>query len=316
MTTTGIGVYFQYGKQSNYTTPVSPGAMTRALGMDQKLTGFETDEGMIPLGDLGTALVQKFAFGRFKGKASFEVSISNPWFWDLILGNAVTTGSGPYTHTWDDNTTVNAITGELGIDTDTDQVLQLQRMTIIDLLLSAEQEDVARGKFNFQFGDTPSTAGTSIDSSIVRDDIATPYHFSAGAIFESPSGTPVAEVQSFELSISPSIKEVPEPNSQKAVNACKGKLVITVKFTLTVKDNTWYNNIRARVEPSNNTIRLKFTNGLAGTSERSMSITLTGLGLNKYNIPAIDQDNFVVAEIPVTCRDIQVVAVNNTSSPL
>jgi len=244
-----------------------------------------------------------------------DVALSNPWFNDLFLGNAQTTGSGPYTHTWDPSKLVTAITAELGIDTDTDQVIQIQRCTLLDIVISMAQDEAVRAKFNFQFGDTPATAGTSLDASIVVDDIQTPYTFAAGFILENPAGTPVAEVQAAELTVNPNIKEVPEPNSPKAVNAAKAALDIFGKFTLTVKDNTWYNRVRARQEPTDNVLRFKFTNGLSGTNERTLYYDITGLGLDQYSLPAIDVDNIVVADIPFTGRTIQAKAINNTSSP-
>jgi len=299
--------------QSNFTTPLSAGAATRAFGINQKVSGLSINENKFDLGDLNTPLVQKFAFGSFEGTLSVDWDLSSPWFFDTVLSAAGTTGAGPYTHTYDDSKTVRAFTAELGIDTTTDRVLQLQRCTARDIGISAALNETVKVKGNFQFGATPTTAGTSLDASVVTDDIAFPYTM-VHATLENPSGTPLAEVQSFECMINPNIRMVYEPNSANAVNAYKGRLELSGKFTVTVKDNTWWNNVRARTEPTNNTLRLKFTNGLSGTNERSIQLTFTGLGLGQLDMP-VDQYELIVEDIPWTARDVQVIAVNNTSTP-
>jgi hypothetical protein len=314
MGNSGIFAYIEYGKQTNFTTALSAGAATRAFGMDQKVTAFSINENIVDLGDLNTALVQKYAFGTFEGSLGVEWVLSNPWWIDMVLGNAVTSGVGPFTHTYDDVKTVNAFTTELGFDAETtDRVLQLQRLTAKSIGLSFALNETVKVRGDFQFGATPTTAGTTLDSSISTDDITTPMTLVQGTV-ENPSGTALAEVQSGDFTINPNIKMIYEPNSANAVNAFKGKLELTGRFVLSVKDNTWYNNTRARVEPTNNTLRLKFTNGLSGTSERTTQFTFTGLGLGTLNMP-IDQYELVTDEVSWRARDLTAVAINNTSSP-
>lgn len=313
MSASGIYAYIEYGKQSNYTTPVSVGAATRAFGMDQKVTQISDDENMFTLHDLYNNEVVKYAFGNSTGTLGVEWTLSNPWWIDSVLTKTSTTGTGPYTHTYADDKTVTAYTVEVGFDTTTDRVLQLQQLTANDITVSTAINDVAKVRGNFTWGATPTTAGTTLDASVVTDDITTPYTM-VMATLENPSGTPLAEVQSMELTINPNISLVYGPNSSNSVNAYKGVIKLTGKFSATIRDNTWWNNVRARTEPTNNTLRMKFTNGLASTAERTMQFTLTGLGLDKLNM-SLDPNELVVEEVPFTARSISVVAVNNTSTP-
>lgn len=314
MSVSGIYSYIEYGKQSNFTTTLSAGAATRAFGMDQKVTSFSIDEGKFDLGDLNTSAVQKFAFGSFAGSLGVEYVLSNPWGFDAVLGLTSSANvGGVVTHTYDVAKTVNTYGAELGVDTTTDRVIQLQQMTIRDKSISAAVGELVRVRDNYTFGKTAPPAGTALDSSVVTDDITYPYTF-VSATLENPSGTPLAEVQSFELSMNPNIRHVMGPNSQYSVNAYKGKLELSGKFVITVVDNTWWNNVRARAEPSNNTLKMKFTNGLTSTNERSIAITLTGLGLGNLNM-ALDPNELVTEEIPFSARTVQVVAVNATSTP-
>lgn len=313
MSVSGIYGYIEYGKQSNFTTPVAAGAATRAFGMDQKVTSLSLKENKFDLGDLYNQETVKYAFGKFEGSLGVEWTLSNPWWIDSVLIKSSTTGAGPYTHTYNDDKTVNSYTAEVGIDTTTDRVVQLQQMTAKDVNISCNIGEVVRVRENFTVGATPSTAGTSLDGSVVTDDITYPYTF-VQAILENPSGTPLAEVQSMELTINPNITHVFGPNSMYSVNAYKGHLELSGKFVLTVTDNTWWNNVRARAEPTNNTLRFKFTNGGAGTAERTMHFTLTGLGLDTLNM-TLDPNELVTNEVPFSARSIQVVAINNTSTP-
>lgn len=313
MSVSGLYTYIEYGKQSNFTTAVSAGSATRAFGMDQDITSLSIDENMFSVGDLYTPNIQKYAFGLFEGSLGLSWTLSNPWFMDSVLGTSVDTGAGPYTHTYSSGKTVNSYTIEVGTDTTTDSVLQLQRCTAKDITFSTAPNEIVKVTANFQVGSTPSTAGSSLDSSVVTDDIQFPYTC-MHATLENPSGTPLAEVQSMECTINPNIKMVSDLNNSSWVNAYKGKLDLTGKFVLSVVDNTWWNNVRARTEPTNNTLKMKFTNGLATTSERSLALTFTGLGLGKLsrNYP---KEDLQTVEIPWTARDLSAVAVNNTSVP-
>lgn len=313
MSVSGIAAYVEYGMQSAFGTPLSAGASTRAFGLDQKLTGLSINNNKMELGDLNSALVQKFAFGNFTGEFSVEWVLSNPWWIDTILAAASTTGVGPYTHTYDDSKTVRALTAEVGIDTTTDRVLQLKKSVARDINISTAINELVNVRGNFAIGATDDTAGTSLDASIQTDDIAFPYTM-VHATLENPSGTVLAEVQNMELTLNPNIRYVYGPNNRDPQNAYKGRLEISGTFSLSVVDNTWWNAVMARAEPSNNTLRFKFSNGEAGTAERTMQFTLTGLGLGELNMP-VEQYELVTEEIPFSARDIQVIAVNNTATP-
>lgn len=317
MGNSGIFAYIEYGKQSNFTTAVAVGGATRAYGLDQKVTSFSINENKIDLGDLNSPLIQKYAFGNFEGSLGVEWVLSNPWIFDSVLGNAASTGAaGDFTHTYDDSKTVNAFTTELGFDAETtDRVIQIQRQTTRLLTISAAMNETVKTRGDFQFGATPTTAGTTLDASITAEDVGSQFAYTmVYSTLENPSGTALAEVQSFELTMNPNIRMIYEPNSENAVAAYKGRLDLSGRFVLSVKDNTWWNNIRARAEPTNNTIRLAFSNDLTLTNEKAILITLTGLGLGTLNIP-IDQYELVTEEIPFTARDIQVIANNGTSLP-
>jgi len=317
MSVSGIAAYVEYGKQSNFTTAVSAGAATRAFGMDQDFTPPEIDESMFVLGDLNTVLVQKFAFGKFSATFSVDWTLSNPWWIDWVLGLTSSSGAAPTTHTWDDSKTVNAFTVEYGLDTVTDRVIQLNRCVASDVQVAGSIDEVVKCHGSFQAGKTAATAGTSLDASVVSDDITTPYTVVHGTV-ENPSGTILAEVQNFELNLNPNIKYVygidtTASEAGFAQNAYKGRLDISGSFELSIKDNTWWNLVRARAEPTNNTLRIKCTNGGAGAAERSMQFTMTGLGLGKHGSKYRKYD-LATEKIPFVARDITVVAVNNISA--
>lgn len=317
MSVSGINSYAQYGLQSNFATALSAGAGDRVWGKEQEFTPPELDESMFALGDLNTPLVQKFAFGKFYATFSVDWVLSNPWWIDGVLGLTSSSGSSPTTHTWDDSKTVNAYTAELGINTSTDRVIQLQRCVVGDVKVSGSIDDTVKCRGNYQVGKTEATAGTSLDGSVVADDVDIAYTMVHGTV-ENPSSTILAEIQNFELNLNPNIKysygiDTTSGEAGFAQNAYKGRLDITGSFELSIKDNTWWNNVRARTEPTNNTLRLKFTNGGAGAAERSMQFTMTGLGLGKHS-SKLPKYELATETIPFTARDITVVAVNSVSA--
>lgn len=315
MSVSGLAAYLEYGIQSNFTTALSAGAGTRRFGLNEKITALDIDEGMQALGNLNTPLVQQFAFGRFEGSLGLEYTLSNFWQIDTILGAATNAGAGPYTHTYDDSKTVRAMTVEVGLDTTTDRVLQLQKAVTRDLTISTAINEPVNVRHNILVGATPTTAGSTLDSSIPSDTYAFPFTM-VHATLENPSGTTLAEVQNMELTMNPNIRFVYGPNSADAQNAIKGQLSLTGRFSLSVVNNTWWDAVRARAEPANNTLRMKFTNGdtSPATDERTVQITLTGLGLGSLSMP-VDQYELVTEEIPFTARDVTVVITDNTATP-
>ena len=154
--------------------------------MDERITSFSINENMINVGDLNSQNVQKFAYGRFEAKMGIECTVSNGYWWDLVLGNATNGGAGPFTHTYDDNKTVNAITAELGIDTTTDRVPQLQMGTVNDVTVTSTLDEVVKARFNLQFGAASATAESSLDASIATDSINSPMTL-VHATVENPS---------------------------------------------------------------------------------------------------------------------------------
>lgn len=319
MSVGGNFAYVEYGIQSNFTTALAAGASTRAFGMDQRITSFSINENKLTLGDLYSEVATKFAYGRFEGQIGVEAMLSDPWGIDMVLGAAATTGVGPYTHTYDTTKTVRSATVEVGVDTTTDRVIQCQRATVKDLNYSMALDEVCKISYNLQFGATAATAGTSLDASVSTDSLTTPFTL-VHATVESPSATILAEIQSADITLNPNIKmiygiDTTAANAGFAVNAIKGRIDISGKFTLSVVNNSWWNKVRARAEPTDNTLRFKFTNGGAGTAERSFQLTCAGLGLGELNMSNISVDELITEEIPFSARDVTAVAVNNTSTP-
>jgi hypothetical protein len=308
LSASGVRAYIEYGKQSNFTTPLSVGASTRRLGLDEEVTNLSINNTKLELGDLNNSVVTKFAFGEFLGTLGVDFALSNGWFFDAFLNNGVQGGTaGDRTYTYDpDSSVVNAYTFEAGLDTTTDRVVQLQRATLKDIEFSAAVGEVVRCSTNWEFGDTPTTAGTTLDASVASDAENIAYTFASGAILEHPSATPLVQVQDMRLRVDSGITHVREPNSFKSVSAYKGKLGISGTFSLSVLNNTWWNNVMARAEPGSNTIRFNFTNGLTAGNEKSIQITLTGLGLGELNMP-ISKYKLVEEEIPFTARTMQVI---------
>ena len=72
----------------------------------------------------------------------------------------------------------------------------------------------------------------------------------------------------------------------------------------------------ARAEPTNNTLRMIFSNEdtAPATDERTIQYTFTGLGLGEESMN-VDQYELVTEDVPWRARDLTTIAINNTSLP-
>ncbi len=113
MTKSASSVYVEYAFEDVF----GGGATTSFpmnFGKEVKATGLELKNNQMPLGQLYTPEIESYAYGKLEGKVSMEFVLSNPWFFQAIMGTAVSVdvdGGGAgliFSHTWDSDPTVDA----------------------------------------------------------------------------------------------------------------------------------------------------------------------------------------------------------------
>lgn len=307
----GAYTYLDYGNESTFSTLA--GALTRVFGMEQKITNVGLNQNMVNVTDLNSNTVKAFAYGQFEGSFDVDFILSNPWFLDLIFGTPTVTGTGPYTYTYPTTIpkTVTSFSAEIGSVLETASVQrQLLGAVVGSLRMSSRVNELVRCTLSNKYA-KENTPGSTINNSPPTDSLSFPYTFEYAQI-SLPSGTPLAEVQAFELSVNPNISYVYGQNSKNPVSAWRGLTEITGRFNLTAKDATWITNVLARAEQA--TVQFVFDNGLAGTNSKKLTLTFNGVGLNTHSI-AYNPNELILEDIPLVMRGVNsIVAINNLSA--
>lgn len=308
----GVYAYVEYGKQSNFTTALGAGASTRQFGLGTELgdiTVSQDAKGAVKYGDV---FPSDFYFGRFAGSVSVDFIVSNPWWFDLIIGNASTTGIGPYTHTFNVAKSVNAITIEAGFTGETsNRVRLLERGVVRSASIRSRVGEEVKASLSIDYG-KESNPTSIIDTTVAGDGLDMPYVFSHASV-EMPSGTVLTEVQEFSLDLNPNITLVYEHGDRFAVNAFKGQFEVSGNIKLSTKDtNGFLDDALGLLEIA--TAKFKLTNGLTGVNEKSITINLTDIVVSEFaqSMPVYD---LVADGISFMARGINVDAVNNITTP-
>lgn len=323
MARTGSSAYVEYGYESSFTGGTT---YTKAFGMEQKVTGLRFMNNQIPIPELYTPEIQKYAYGKDEGAATLEWIISNPWFFDFIFANPESTGASPYSHKWSsdpdwvgagafDNTDVRNYRSaalEFGFNGETaNEVRTALGVIAPSLTIRTTINDTVKASMPLIWG-KESSIGTTLDTSVVADDIQFPYTF-VHASLELPDGTVIAQIQDFEITFSPNGELIWGIGSKNAT-ATSGKKILnmTGKFKKSKLDATALQKVLDRTEVA--TLEIKLTNGLSSTNERSITLLGTGVGISEHSTDYVPGE-IVFENLTWQISSMLVTAVNNTSTP-
>lgn len=285
--------------------------------MEQKVTPIEIKQNMVELEDLNSNVTKQYAYNLTEGSYSVSFRPSNFWWLDLIFGAPSVAGTGPYTYTYAANgvipKTVTSFASELGSALETANVVRNPLGNIIDTArLEARVGELCQGSISVKYAKELAPT-TTLNSSPPTDSLLYPFSFVQAAI-QIPDGTPIAEVQSFELTFNPNQKILPGMNNQYGVSAWRGKTSITGRFNVTAKDASLLNNVLNRTEGATLTIILD--NGLAGTSQKTMKMPFVGVGYDSHSTGHTPNE-LILEDLPLVLRqpaNAGLVFTNNVSS--
>ena len=153
--------------------------------------------------------------------------------------------------------------------------------------LSAVGETV-KGTMDFLYG-IVDTISTSVSGGTTADDINFPYTF-AHASLELLDGSAVAEIQDF--------------------GAFRKLFEITGKFNASFIDKTQLQRVIDRAEVA--TLTVEFTNGLSGTSEKSIKLEFAGVGLSEHSL-SIAPVEPIFEDLTFQMRNVKITANNSIS---
>ncbi|MGQ9642012.1 MAG: phage tail tube protein [Candidatus Bathycorpusculaceae bacterium] len=303
MARTSAYAYMKYGWESSF----KDGATTRdkVFGRAQRITGLTRRENLEMLYELGAREPQYGAFRNFEGAASVEWVLSNPWWIKSVLGTySVTGSSAPYTHTWQKANAPVTMGIEVGFQGEGGNVVRnLKGAVVTSVSLSGALNDVIRCRADVLYAEeaTP-TLGTAIVDSF---DPFTSVH----ASLELPTGTVLAEVQSFDLTINNNSLFVWGLGSQYPAAVALQAFDVTGRFSITMKNATFLNYVRGK----QSSIRFKVTNGLTGADERTIRFDGTDVYFGEHTV-GFEPNALVIEELPFTIKNITATAINATAS--
>ena len=321
MVRTGAHGTLKYGEESSFGGGATA---TRPFGLQQSVGSLSFKNNQIALTQLNSIEVQSFAYGKNEGSGSVDFVLSSPWVFDAILGGVDTTGSSSdYTHIWDsdstnltaDNTGIKVPKSfdiEVGFDskTSTDVVRHCKGSVFSSLNIKSSIGETVTGSMDFLYG-VVDTITTSIGSPIA-DDVAFPYTFSHASLqFPDGSGNVIAEVQDFDISFSSNTELLYEQGSASAVGAFRKLFEMTGKFNASFIDKEQLQKVFNRTELA--TLTAIFTNGLTGTSEKSIKIEFAGIGLSEHSL-SIAPNEPIFEDLTFQMRNVKVTAGNSISA--
>lgn len=323
MARTGSSAYAQYGYESAFKGGAT---QTKVFGFEQRLTGLRFMNNQIPIKELYTPEIKKFAYGKNEGAATIEWIVSNPWFFDFIFANPETTGTSPYTHKWSsnpnfvgaggfDNTDVrNTRSGhlEIAINAETQNIVRNAKGVISpSLTLRTTINDTVKGNISLIWGKEDALS-TTLDSTPASDDLDFPYTF-VHASLELPDGTPIAQIQDFELSFTTNVELIWGLSSADAAATSGKKIIeITGRFRKATVDQSMLQKVIDRAEAA--TLEIKLTNGLSGANEKSITLLGTGVGIAEHDNDIVPGE-IIFENLRWNIRSMLVTAVNNISTP-
>ena len=310
MVHTGAHVYSEYDFESTFGG--GDPTKTKVLGLDERITSIVTQNNQIALPQLNSVEIQSFAYGQEFKRLSEDWVLSNPWWLELLLNDRVTTGAGPFTHTYTVLKTVKSFAVEIGLEGETANVVRtLNGCVLNSVTMRSSMNELVRCSGEIICG-AEAAIGTTLDSTPPADDLAFPYTFVHGTLKLPASAGALAELQSMERTINQNAELVYGHGAKTATGAFRKIFEITGRFNASMVDDTQLQRVLDRAELAD--IELLFTNGLTGTSEKSIKLTGTGVGISEQSYAAAGVDP-VFEDLIWQIRSLTAVAVNNISLP-
>lgn len=269
------------------------------------------------MGQLNSPEIECFVYGKNEGKTSMEYVLSNPWILTSVLDDPVTTGGGPYVHTWNSDPTINSsirdiksLSLQVGLEGLLGNVVRIIKGVVSpSLAFRMSLNEPIRMTQELIWGQ--DSVGTTLDTSIASEVDFTPYTF-VNASIELPDGTSVATIQDFDLNLNSNAELLYELGDADSVDGFRKILEMTGKLNLTMLDKTNLDRIFARTELAN--MKVTITNGLSGVNLKNIIMTFTGVGLSLHSNAGIEPGELVLENVDFQCRSVSIVANNNTAT--
>ena len=199
---------------------------------------------------------------------------------------------------------------EVGFDakpSKTDVLRNLKGSIFQSLNIKSSIGETVQASTDFIYGKA-DTITTSLVTP-TADDVSFPYTF-AHATLDLPDGTEVAEVQDFDITFNTNAELLYEQGDANAVGAFRKLFEMTCKLNASFIDKTQLQRVIDRTELA--TLTVEFTNGLSGTSEKTIKIEFAGVGISEHSL-SIAPTEPIFEDLTFQMRNVKVTANNSVN---
>lgn len=329
MVRTGAHGYIQYGWETTFGSATS--TYDKAFGLQQAVGAISLSNSRKDIRKLNQVERSAFAYGQQTGSVNVDFVLSNPWIFKALYGTPSTTGSSaPYTHTYPHASTgqiktCQSFTTEVGFAGETENISRkLLGCLLTGFTLTTAVDDLVNCSADITFG-SEGDATTTLDSTPATDNIAFPYTFAHGSLkwYNGSSLATVAEVQTLNATFTQNANLLYAIGSHKATASFRQGFDINGTFQASWKDNNKLQQLVDQIDKPPTTeihsgstaaLELFFTNSGAGSTQKSIKVTLYGVSIDTHTVDGIVPVEPVFETINWEARGATVVVVNPTAT--
>lgn len=302
-----------YGWETSYATAAT--TIDKAFGHGVRVTNLNRRNNVEKVYSSGYRNAQKLPVKGYDGSITVEWVLANPWFFRGCVGDAATTGSGPYYHTFAEDYTTDSFTISNNVGMESDYKYDLLGCKMNSVTITSAVNELVRCRADMPFANETASASTSSKLSDSFD----LFTFAQGSL-ELPNGSTLAMVQNMEVTIGQNPELVKGQGSRFAQEAPNKQTDYQATLTMALQQHSdllqkFYGDAAS---PQNTvdeqaTLQMTFTNGLTSTNERKIELTFTGVKIDEESLPQ-DPTQVIMEDVTLQMRSLQVIATNNTST--
>ena len=267
MVLTASSAYVKYGYELNYGFGATDSVI---FGKDQKLSGLKWMTNQQEITQLHTPEVQDFVYGKNEGTCGIDYTLSNPWAFTSVFNKRIkipiddvdpdTTGDQPIPDNqyWTSDPRVNPLirripsmnlqfgyTGGDGRPTDSPIVRNAKGAVTSTLNIKTGINDKVSVSQSIVWANEDAITTVFAAPALDVDAAFIPFMFHHASL-QLPSGTTLAQVQDLDITFDTGAQQWYGIGDEDGVDAHRGLLKMTGKFSMAVIDNFNLGRVRDR----------------------------------------------------------------------
>lgn len=310
--TTGADTRAVYLWEDSFATDSPSDSTYKTFGHDVTVTSAEVNNNPTDLFDPGSREAAERLAQQFEGSWGVEFTMTNPWWWEAVIAPVSTSGSGPYTHSYD-GMIPQSLQLVLPVEpTGNERVLQ--GCVVSSCTVDASEQGPITVTLEGVYADESESSGSTSQVTPSMD----PMTFADGSL--NIGGTTYSLVQSVSISIENNVELVPELGSRFAADYSPKVRSTTVDIEKIVENdsNLLMSYGGSGTSPDN---RMDGNDEVSGSltfdtqTGNSQTINFAGALSDTYGRSGTgDPESDYLENISLGAREVDVVAENGTAT--